>query len=104
MFDGIPFIEYNKERKGLVAPYVLTLNSLEVFSRKKQKLGQWRRCHDITLLRGWVAGLSLTCIKGGALGYKSTGRSRIYESKITINTINLPLCLYAPPVNLDSRS
>jgi len=39
---------------------------------------------------------------GGALGYKSTGRSRIYDSKTAINTINLPLCLYAPPVNLDT--
>jgi hypothetical protein len=49
-----------------------------------------------------VAGLPLPCIKGGALGYKSTGRSRIYDSK-TINTIDLPSCLYAPPVNLDSN-
>ena len=48
-----------------------------------------------------IAGLPLTCIKGGAPGYKSTGRSRIYDSRTTINTINLPLCLYAPPVNLD---
>jgi hypothetical protein len=49
-----------------------------------------------------VAGLPLTCIKGRALGYKSTGRSRIYDSTTTINTIDLPLCLYALPVNLDS--
>ena len=39
---------------------------------------------------------------GGALGYKSTGRSHIYDSKKTINTINLPSGLYAPPVNLDT--
>ena len=59
-------------------------------------------CHNITLLRGcMVAGLPLPCIKAGALGYKSTGRSRIYESKTTINIINLPSCRYAPPVNLD---
>jgi NADPH:quinone reductase-like Zn-dependent oxidoreductase len=53
-------------------------------------------------LRGCiVAGLPLTCIKGGASGYKSTSRSRIYDSITKINTIDLPSCLYAPPVNLD---
>ena len=54
--------------------------------------------------KGLVAGLPLICIKGGAPGYKSTGRSRIYDSKTTINTIDLPSCLYAPPVNLDNLS
>jgi hypothetical protein len=45
-------------------------------------------CHDISLLRGWlVAGLPLTCIKGGALGYKSMGRSH-HDSITIINTIN----------------
>ena len=62
-------------------------------------------CHNITLLRGcMVAGLPLPCIKGGALGYKSAGRSRIYDSKNNnqYNQYNqLPSCLYAPPVNLD---
>jgi hypothetical protein len=49
------------------------------------------RCHDISLLRGWlVAGLPLACIKGGALGYKSMGRSHLYDSRTIINTINYP--------------
>jgi len=31
------------------------------------------------------------------------GRAHIYDSTITtINTIDLPSCLYAPPVNLDN--
>jgi hypothetical protein len=42
-------------------------------------------------LRGWlVAGLPLTCIKGGALGYKSMGRSHLHDSTTIINTINYP--------------
>jgi hypothetical protein len=50
-----------------------------------------------------VAGLPLICIKGGALGYKATGRSRIHDRRRTINTINIPSCLYAPPENLDNK-
>jgi hypothetical protein len=38
---------------------------------------------------------------GRAPGYKAVGRAHIYDSITTINTINLPLCLYALPVNLD---
>jgi hypothetical protein len=53
-------------------------------------------------IEGLVAGLPLICIKGRTLGYKSTGRSRIYDSKSTINNNQLPSCLYAPPVNLDN--
>jgi hypothetical protein len=53
-------------------------------------------------VEGLVAGLPLICIKGGALGYKATGRS-IHDSNITINTINLLSCIYAPPVNLDTE-
>jgi hypothetical protein len=49
-----------------------------------------------------VAGLPLTCIKGGALGYKSTGRSRIYDSITTINTINYPHVYMLRLLNLDS--
>jgi len=52
--------------------------------------------------KGLVAGLPLVCIKGGALGYKAVGRAHIYDKITTINTIDLPSCLYAPPVNLDS--
>jgi hypothetical protein len=37
---------------------------------------------------------------GGALGYKAVGRAHIYD-RTTINTIKLPSCLYALPVNLD---
>jgi len=62
---------------------------------------QTRGCYVISLLRGWVAGLPLICIKYGAPGYKAVGKAHIYDSMTIINTINLPSCLYAPPVNLD---
>jgi hypothetical protein len=39
--------------------------------------------------------------RGGALGYKVMGRPYLRDSR-TINTINLPSCLCALPVNLDS--
>jgi hypothetical protein len=39
---------------------------------------------------------------GGAPGYKAVGRAHIYD-RTTINTIKLPSCLYAPPVNLDNN-
>jgi hypothetical protein len=39
--------------------------------------------------------------EGGALGYKDVGRAHIRDSITSINTINLPSCLYAPPVNPD---
>jgi hypothetical protein len=45
-------------------------------------------CCDIPLFKGLVAGLPLICTEGGALGYKSAGRSRIHdsiESSISIN-------------------
>jgi hypothetical protein len=45
-------------------------------------------CCDIPLFKGSVAGLPLICTEGGALGYKSTGRSRIHDSRIIINSIN----------------
>ena len=38
----------------------------------------------------------------GALGYKAVGRAHIYNSITTINTINLPLCLYTLLVNLNT--
>src|SRR3984893_13243886 len=62
-------------------------------------------CHDISLLRGLV-GSWLTPDRyqeGGALGYKVMGRTQIHDS-ITINTINLPSCLCALPVYLNSMS
>jgi len=71
----------------------------------EEKSGVYKRCNKVLSryipVEGLVAGLPLICIKGRTLGYKSTGRSRIYDSKITINTINLPSCVYAPPINLD---
>jgi hypothetical protein len=58
-------------------------------------------CHNITLLRGWVAGLPLICIKCRAPGYKAVGRAHIYDSITIINTINIPSCPHALPVNID---
>jgi hypothetical protein len=45
-------------------------------------------CYDIPLFKGSVAGLPLICTEGGAPGYKSTGRSRIQDRIIIINSIN----------------
>jgi len=39
--------------------------------------------------------------QGGAPGYKATGRSRIYDSKTTINTINYPHVYMLHLLNLD---
>jgi hypothetical protein len=51
-------------------------------------LNQLGVCCDIPLFKGSVAGLPLICTEGGAPGYKSTGRSRIHDSIIIINSIN----------------
>ena len=50
-----------------------------------------------------VAGLPLIGTKGGALGYKVMGRTQIHDS-IIINTNNLPSCLCALPVYLDTST
>jgi hypothetical protein len=58
-------------------------------------------CHDITLLRGClIAGLPLIFTERAEHYYKSMGWSPFYKIVI-INTINLPLCPHATPVNLD---
>jgi hypothetical protein len=58
-------------------------------------------CYDISLFKGSIAGLPLTCTEAGAPGYKAMGRSHLHGSR-TINSINLPSCSCALPVNLDS--
>ena len=61
-------------------------------------------CHDLSLLRGLV-GSWLTPDRyqqGGALGYKVVGRAHMHDS-IIINTINLPSCSCALPVEINSR-
>jgi hypothetical protein len=58
-------------------------------------------CHDISLLKGLGSWLTPDQNReGGAPGYKAMGRSHLHDR--TINTINLPSCSCALPVNLDT--
>ena len=86
------FSAENKMDPGIVLAYLLALTQIEemVIAWSHVQI-MIKRCCDIPLLKGLVAGLPL--IGGRAPGYKSMGRSHIHDSKnITIiNTINLNL-------------
>jgi hypothetical protein len=65
------------------------------------RLNRSQSCHDITLLRGClIAGLPLILTERAEHYYKSMGWSPFHKITI-INSINLPSCSCALPVNLD---
>jgi len=51
--------------------------------------------------KGLVADLPLICIKAEHQGIRLRAGPASMIARTTINTIDLPSCLYAPPVNLD---
>jgi hypothetical protein len=79
-----------------------TFDSLEdlavVYRQRKAKVSRY---NPVKGLGSWLTP-DLYRI-GGAPGYKAVGRAHIYDIITTINTIDLPSCLYALPVNLDKK-
>ena len=89
-FQAVPgfFVDFTEETRHVASFRATTLPRLGLIERLlrynpvKGLLGSWLT-PDLYL-------------EGGAPGYKAVGRAHIHNGT-TINTINIPSCLYAPP-------